>query len=279
MSTQTENAPTTNALGRLWKLVLALVILALAGATVYLLAERNSRFYYLSTEGNRLVVERGARLPWGKQAWAPADPALAEVYAAIELPAGVAAIAEQRFDERQDLDRALFELLAGWADARVRTDEPAKMREGLVYVERAGKLPGIDSDQQRRLRALRAELAYYEGRDRLENGGRLLDEALRQFQLATEASPARAREAVAILDDLQPAVERLTRALQTARGLRAPVAPEAAAPAVEAAPRAAGEVLPIAVPPEGTQQAAEQPTALPAGPEKQDAVVQDEAAP
>ncbi|WP_373044084.1 hypothetical protein [Vulgatibacter sp.] len=279
MSTQTENAPTTNALGRLWKLVLALVILALAGATVYLLAERNSRFYYLSTEGNRLVVERGARLPWGKQAWAPADPALAEVYAAIELPAGVAAIAEQRFDERQDLDRALFELLAGWADARVRTDEPAKMREGLVYVERAGKLPGIDSDQQRRLRALRAELAYYEGRDRLENGGRLLDEALRQFQLATEASPARAREAVAILDDLQPAVERLTRALQTARGLRAPVAPEAAAPAVEAAPRAAGEVLPIAVPLEGTQQAAEQPTALPAGPEKQDAVVQDEAAP
>lgn len=239
MDMEETTASSGGVLARLRRIVVAAVILALVGVTLVLLAERNSRFYFLGTEGGQLVVYRGARLPWGKRVWEPQEPALAEAYAPIAMPEGVAAITEQRFDERQELDRAFFDLLAGWADARIRTDDPARMTEGLAYVHRAAMLPGISSEQQRRLRALRAEVAYYEGRDRLERGGRLIEEAREQLRMATEASPMRAREAVQILDELQPAIERLERALQTARGLRAPpmpalFPPPAAAPAVPA---------------------------------------------
>ena len=235
-----ETTPTAGgALARLKRIVVVAVILALAGTILFLLAERNSRFYYLSTEGSQLVVSRGANLPFGKRPWRPEDPVLAEAYAPVAIPAGVAPITEQRFGERQDLDRALFEVLAGWADARIRTDDPVLVREGLDYVARATRLQGVTAEQQLRLRGLRAELAWYEGRERLEAGGKLLEEARAQLQLATEASPARAREAVAILDDLTPAMERLTRALQTARGLRIAM-PQAAPVPVQPAVAGAG---------------------------------------
>lgn len=220
MSTESE----TPTFGRLRRMATLAIIFALSLGILVLLAERNSRFYYLGSEGDMLVVSRGAWLPWGKRPWTSDDPTIREVYGPLPLPVGEPPVPEQRFDERQELDRALFEVLAGWADAKIRTDEPVQMREGLVYVERASRLTGITPPQRKRLRALRAELAFYEGRDSLERGGQLLQEARDHLELATEASNARAREAVAILDDLQPGLERINRALQTARGLRLPVA-------------------------------------------------------
>ena len=250
---------------RLRRFAIVSVIVALAGALVVLLSERNSRAYYLAAEGGALVVSRGARLPWGKVSWTPEEPALAGAYARIPLPAGVGDVPEQRFDERQDLDRALFELLAAWADTRIRTDDPVQVREGLGFVERAAQLPGIDGDQRRRLRAMQAELAWFEGRERLERGTRLLEEARGHLRLATEASPARAREATAILYALEPALEQAHRALQTARGVRPAVLPadttppetKAPAPAAEAAPAAARETAPAAEAEAAAEPAAE----------------------
>lgn len=226
-----ESATKEGILARLRRIVVAAVILALVGLTVFLLAERNSRFYFLGSENGTLVVSRGARLPWGKRPWAPEEPTLAEAYAPVQLPVGSAPLPLRRFDERQELDRALFDVLAGWADSRVRTDDPLAMQEGLVFVQRAGLLPGITPEQQVQLRKLRAEVAYFEGRERLEEGGRLLEEAREQLVLATEAKPARAREAVAILDELEPALDRLARALQMVRGLRDAIPAPAAAKA------------------------------------------------
>ena len=244
-------------IARLRRIAIAAVIVALAGAIVVLLSERNSRAYFLGAEGDAIVVQRGARLPWGKVAWAPEEPALAQAYARIPLPPGVAAPPEQRFDEREELDRTLFELLAGWADTRIRTDDPEQVREGLALVERAALLPGIDGDQRRRLRGMQAELAWFEGRERLGRGADLLEQARRQLRLATEASPARAREAAKLLYELEPALEKLHQAVLVARGARpaqpvaeippseakalAPAAEIVAPAAIEAAPAAAGE--------------------------------------
>ncbi len=236
MSTQESSE---GLLARLRRFAIVAVIVALAGGVVFLLSERNSRSYFLYSEAGSLVIARGARLPFGKVAWAPEDPALAEAYGRIALPTGAAEVPEQRFDERQDLDRALFDLLAGWADTRIRTDDPIQVREGLAFVERAARLQGIEADQRRRLRVMQAELAWYEGRDRLERGGKLIEEARAHLRLATEASPARAREALLLLNELEPALERLSRVVHASRGLHAaqPALP-AAAIAPEQAPAA-----------------------------------------
>lgn len=208
---------------RLKRISLALVVFGLTACTLFLLAERNRRFYFLSSTDGWVVVERGAWLPYGKEPFHPDDESLIEAYAPIAIPAGVGPIASQRFDERPDLDRALFDVLAGWAEPRVRAGDGEEMIEGSILVARAALLPGIRPDQRVKLRGLQAELAWFEGKKRLDDAGRLILEARRQLELATEASPNRAREAVAILDDLVPAADRLNRALQTARGLRFPL--------------------------------------------------------
>lgn len=222
MSTDTDNAQ-GGPMQRLKRFSLALVVFGLTACTLFLLAERNRRFYFLSSSDGWVVVERGAWLPYGKEPFHPDDESLAEAYAPIAIPAGVGPIVSQRFDERPDLDRALFDVLAGWAEPRVRAGDGDEMKEGLVLVNRAALLPGIRPDQRVKLRGLQAELAWFEGKQRLDDAGKLILEARRQLELATEASPSRAREAVAILDDLIPAADRLNRALQTARGLRFPL--------------------------------------------------------
>src|SRR5690606_38381854 len=136
---------------RIKRLLTGVVVLSLALATLYLLAERNSRTYYLSTEDGRLVVSKGAWLPAGKQPYLPEDAHAARVYAPVPIPEGVAPVPEQRFDERQDLDRVLFEILADWAEQRIRSDDPAAMRDGFELVERAGLFSGITAEQIARL--------------------------------------------------------------------------------------------------------------------------------
>lgn len=253
--------PNGGAMSRLKRLVIGLLVLALTVSTLFLLAERNRRFYFLSAEGNELVVQRGTWIPYTKETYVPDDEGQKAAYAPIAIPAGVALVSEQRFEERPDLDRALFDILAGWADARVRSGEPAQLREGLALVARAAMLPGISGEQGARLHSLQAELAWFEGRERLEEAGKLIKEARRQLELATEASPARAREAVAILDDLIPSSERLARAVQTARGLRLPgehpPAEEMAAPAPAAAPAPVPGAAPAAAAPAAVQPVAD----------------------
>src|SRR5690606_34977077 len=86
-----------------------LVILALLASLFYLLAERNRRFYFLSAEADQLIVSRGTWLPSWKAPYYPEDPLMAKAYAPVDVPEGET-VAQRRFDERQDLDQALFEI-------------------------------------------------------------------------------------------------------------------------------------------------------------------------
>lgn len=203
---------------KLMRLTLGLVVLGLAASTLYLLAERNSRFYYLSQEGGSLVVSRGAWLPSGKRPYLPEDPRSAQIYAPIALPADAGPFAVQRFGERQELDRALFDLLAELADTRIRSDRMETMQEGFAFVERASLLPGISAEQATKLRALRAELSFFEGRAHLQEAVVQLRQAREKLELATEASSARGEEAAVLLRRLVPATEILSRTLQRSKG-------------------------------------------------------------
>lgn len=255
---------------KLMRMLLGLMVLGLGASTLYLLAERNSRFYYLSQEGGSLVVSRGEWLPSGKRPYLPEDSRSAEIYAPIRLPADVAPIAEQRFSERQELDRALFELLADLASSRIHSERMETMQEGFALVERASLLPGISAEQSTRLRALRAELSFFEGRAHLQEAVVLLRQAREKLELATEASSARGEEAAVLLRRLAPATEILSRTLQRSKGWdvspaeeRAPQEEEPAEelpqekPPVAAAPVA--EPPPARAAPKATQPAAEAP--------------------
>lgn len=207
---------------RMTRLVIGGVVLGLAAATLYLLAERNSRFYYLSQEEDRLVVYRGAWLPSGKRPYLPDDPHTAQIYAPVELPPGAAAPGEQRFEERQDLDRALFEILADLARERIRSEEEEVMQEGFALVERASRLPGITGEQAKALRSMRAELSFFEGRGHLERALVELRQAREKLEHATEASSSRGRAAASLLRSVVPGAEVLSRALQRSRGWEVP---------------------------------------------------------
>src|SRR4051794_17105583 len=91
-------------------LLIALVVLALAAAVLVLLSELNFRTYTLEREGQALVVRKGKLLPVGSEPFRPGDPALADAYAPLQLEAGFGAgMAGQKFTEREQLDRALFQ--------------------------------------------------------------------------------------------------------------------------------------------------------------------------
>lgn len=207
---------------RMMRLFVGVLVLALAATTLYLLAERNSRFYYLAQEGSRLMVYRGAWLPSGKRPYLPEDPHTASIYAPIDIPAGSAPIVEQRFEERQDLDRALFEILAGMASERIRSEDESRMKEGFALVDRAGRLPGITGDQAKALRGMRAELSFFEGRSHLERALVELRQAREKLELATEASSSRGPAATSLLRAISPATEVLGRALQRSHGWETP---------------------------------------------------------
>ena len=193
-----------------------LLILALVASLFYLLAERNRRFYFLSAEGDQLVVSRGTWLPSWKAPYEPEDPLMAKAYAPIDIPEGEV-VPQRRFDERQDLDQALFEVLIEWAQVRILADEPESLSAGTDYLERAALLPGISGEQFTRIRALRAEVAFSEGRTRLVEALSILDTVNERLALAASGRTARARRAQGLLQVLLPATESLADALQQMR--------------------------------------------------------------
>ncbi|AKU91921.1 hypothetical protein [Vulgatibacter incomptus] len=205
------------ALARTKRLALLALIAGLAASTFFLLAERNRRFYFLATEGRRLVVSRGSWLPSWKTAYLPEDPNLAKAYAPIELPSW-AAVPEKRFDERQDLDQALFDLLLDWAHRRLVSDDPGALREGGAYVERAALLPGISGDQVARLREVQAEVAFSDGRARLSESIAILQGVNEKLLLAAQVPTGRGREAARLLDRVIAATNTLGDVLARMQG-------------------------------------------------------------
>jgi hypothetical protein len=214
--TEETTAPSGGAMDRLKKLLLGLLVVALLAVAGYLQVERNHRTYFTATREGALTILKGSYFLWGARPYVPDDPATAEVYAPIPLPEGAAPIPDGRFDEREALDRYLFDLLAGWAEPRIRSGEAVRMKEGFLYVDRAARLTGLSGTQAKKLRELQAEVAYFEARDRIERAGELLEEAREKLLLATEGS-GYAREAAALLSQIEPANQVVAHALRAVR--------------------------------------------------------------
>jgi hypothetical protein len=213
---------TSDSLGRragraFTRLVVTLLVFALLGAVGFLLAQLNARTFTLQQQDGKLLVMKGRMLPVGSEPYRPSDPALAAAYSPFELFGGSPAGLEgARFDERDAMDRALFQLLEGLARPRLVSDDPAVLSQGLVALGRMQKLGGITDEQRKTLRSLEAEVAFFQARTRLDQARRDIAEAVTQLRIAAESGGRHARAAHRMLGAVEAPAAALEEALRRA---------------------------------------------------------------
>ncbi len=181
-----------------------LLAVGLAVAVAWLLAERNARQWWIVPEDGKVVVKKGVLFVTGKTAFQSADPETARTYAPIPAPQGGAAAAETAYEDRAELDQALFELLAGWAKSDIQSQQMERMERARGYLGRASRLAGLSPAQREQLRVLQAETAFQEAVEHLTQGANALRRALEGLKLAAEARGPVAAEAAALEKALEP---------------------------------------------------------------------------
>ena len=213
---------TSDSLGRragraFTRLVVTLVVLGLIGAVGFLLSQLNARTFTLQQQDGKLLVMKGRMLPMGSDPYRPSDPALAAAYAPLDLMGGTAAGLEgAKFDERDAMDRALFQLLEGLARPRLVSDDPAVLNQGLVVLGRMQKLGGVTDEQRKTLRSLESEVAFFQARNRLDQARRDIAEAVSQLRISADSGTRHARAAHRMLATVEPAATTLEEALRRA---------------------------------------------------------------
>jgi hypothetical protein len=201
------------------RLLVTLLILGLGGAVVFLLSQLNARTFTLAQENGQLVVMKGRMLPTGSVPYRPGDARLADTYAPIPLEGrDVSGLLEQKFTERDELDRALFPVLEGLAKRRMDSDEPEQLEKGLYYLRRADLLAGLTEEQRRGLETMKADVAFFLARQKLEEARRDVTEAMTQLKLAAESRNRNTQRANQMLTTVGPAAQALEKALRAVDG-------------------------------------------------------------
>jgi hypothetical protein len=225
-----------------------LVILALVGAVLWLLTERNARTWYLVPDEGRLVIMHGTSLPFGRETYTPGEQPLAEAYAPVVPPPGTTLPPERSFEERALLDQALFALLQDWAQADVSSGSRDRLARGLDYLKRAERLPGLSATQREELSGLRAESGYFEAQGLLERAATDLRAAAERLRAAAGSRSRHAGDARLLLRDVEPAVDAVLSALRPGGSGRLAPAPDTQpveAPRATPAPGTPGAPAPV----------------------------------
>ncbi|MFT3708267.1 MAG: biopolymer transporter ExbD [Archangium sp.] len=196
-------------------LFIVALILGSAGIAVYALSVTNSRTYSLEVRNGSLVVMKGKMMPTGADAWLPGEPALADAYAPLDLEGNVAlTVVGKKFEDRDELDRALFQVIEMLARPRLASDTPKDLEHGLALVRRGEKLHGLTDDQRAALKKMQSDVAYFLARVRLDDARRQLEEALVQLKLAAESESKNRQQASLMLLAVEPQVKLLSTTLR-----------------------------------------------------------------
>jgi hypothetical protein len=231
-----------------------LVVLVMGVAVFQLLSQLNARTFTIRQEGELLVVHKGRAFPAGSEPYHPSDPLLADTYAPIPSERlQVGALLERRFTDRDELDRALFDVLEKLARPKLYSDESVDLDRGLYFVRRAEKLKGLTEEQRAALKGMQSELSYYLARTRLDDARRQLAEAMAQLQIAADSNDRNARSAHQMLLEVREPGKALEEALRRAvhslsTPAKSPDTPAAPAPAPAAPAPAAPAPVPAPAP-------------------------------
>jgi hypothetical protein len=205
-----------NVAGALKRALVTLLVLGLLAAVLFLLSELNARTYRCSIEDGKLVINKGLLLPTGSAPYRPADPALAEAYAPLDLHGhSPGALGSASFSERDELDRALFGLMEDIARPLVTSASTSDLEAGLSMLRRMEKLPGLTYDQRERLKGLQEEVAYYQARVLLDDARKDIAAALAQLRLASDGG-SHASSAHQMLSLVEAPAQTLEQALRAA---------------------------------------------------------------
>lgn len=230
-------------------MIFALVVAATSGG-LYAASIVNARTWSLEVLNGQLIVTRGRMAPFGTEAFVAADPQLGEAYAPLDLNGNTAlAVIGKRYDDRDELDRALFSVIELQARPRVSSDLKTDLDVGVALVKRAEALRGLSEMQRGALTTLKAEVAYFLARQRIDDAREQLDDALAQLRLAADADARHKREATQLMLAVEPQVKALSDTLRAAmQGLPAPAVaapvPVPVPPAATAVDAGAAEVAP-----------------------------------
>lgn len=191
------------------------LILGLGGAAVYALSQVNARTYVLEVQAGQLVVLKGKMMPTGAAPWSPSDPSLIDAYAPIDLEGNTAlTVNGQKFEDRDELDRALFTVLEMLARPRLASDQPKDLEKGLALIRRAERLNGLTEGQRTSLKKMQSDVAFFLARTRLDDARRQLEEALTQLKLAAESDSKSRAQASLMLLAVEPQVKLLATTLR-----------------------------------------------------------------
>lgn len=197
------------------RLLVTLLVLALAGVVCVLLARDNARTYSLKVEGGKLTVQKGRMLPWGTALYHPTDASTSDVYAPVDLGDANVPIPEgERFEDRDELDRALFRVLEQAARPKLLSDDTQVVASGMALLHRMDRLQGASEEQRRTLRSLELDVAYDQARIRFEDARRAVSEGLSELRIAADSPTRRARAAHAMLVKVEPAASALEDVLR-----------------------------------------------------------------
>lgn len=184
-----------------WILVI-FVVTSLGAAVLYLLSEINHGRYRLNIRHDTLVVERGSYLPVGFEPFEPQAQALKAAYAPVHLTDQRAVSVTEVFDDRADLDRALFAILAGWARDLLESDTLEDFDRAMEYVLRAELLPGLSEEQRVEMRSLKAETAFHNGRHILQEIDERLNQSLEALVLSLDLGTTKRVEAKRMIGEI-----------------------------------------------------------------------------
>ena len=204
---------------RLWRafrnILLLTIFLGLLGAAGYALSVMNSRTWTLEVHDGLLVVLKGRLFPFGAEPWIPADPHLADAYAPVDLAGSTSLVAPgKRFEDRDELDRALFDVLEELAKPRLSSESRQDVDRGLRYVRRAEVLTGLSTDQRQRLKKMQQDLAFFLAQARLDEARQKLEDALEQLKLAAASDSRHHTDASVMLLAVEPQVKLLATTLR-----------------------------------------------------------------
>ena len=184
-------------------LLASIIIVGLSGVILYVLSDFNHRQYRLNSVGTQLRVERGLFMPQGFEVFTPQDESLRSIYASIPIPKGLKLNNPEIYDDRTDLDRALFGLLSGWTTKLLSSQNPEDFKLAHQYIERCELFPGLSETQHTELKRLRADTSFKKGEHTLEQISAQLQEALRQFQTALELGTTQKSAAEARVEEIK----------------------------------------------------------------------------
>lgn len=224
-------------------LLITALTLTLLGATLYLLSDINHRQYRLTSQESSLIIERGRFMPMGFERFTPKNEVLRPIYAPIALPAGVNFSSSEIFDDRTDVDRAIFGLLSGWSREMLETEASTEFERVVTYIDRCELLPGLSEGQRQELQTLRADVAFTKGTHTLSGIAEQLNQALTEFESALRLGTTHKARARAWIKEIRHRIITYRSSQSSPAPPTAPNARPGAAP--EAPPRE----FPVPMPP------------------------------